>query len=76
MFTEDYYVANKLGKGFIGTNNVDTNSRICMASAVVAYTMFGDTLGLTLTYYIAAVLAFIAIPFAMILNRTMKERSV
>jgi len=37
MLTEDYYVANKLGKGFLGTNNVDTNSRTCMASAVVAY---------------------------------------
>ncbi|WP_456383703.1 molybdopterin oxidoreductase family protein [Hydrogenimonas sp.] len=37
MGTEDYYVANKLGKGFVGTNNVDTNSRTCMASAVVAY---------------------------------------
>lgn len=37
MLTEDYYVANKLAKGFIGTNNVDTNSRTCMASAVVAY---------------------------------------
>ncbi|MBD3801543.1 MAG: molybdopterin-dependent oxidoreductase, partial [Campylobacterales bacterium] len=35
MLTEDYYVANKLGKGFLGTNNVDTNSRTCMASAVV-----------------------------------------
>jgi ferredoxin-nitrate reductase len=37
MLTEDYYIANKLAKGFIGTNNVDTNSRTCMASAVVAY---------------------------------------
>ena len=37
MLTEDYYVANKLGKGFIGTSNVDTNSRTCMSSAVVAY---------------------------------------
>ncbi|PNV83150.1 MAG: nitrate reductase [Sulfurimonas sp.] len=37
MLTEDYYVANKLGKGFIGTNNVDTNSRTCMSSAVVGY---------------------------------------
>ena len=36
LLTEDYYVANKLAKGFIGTNNVDTNSRTCMASAVVA----------------------------------------
>jgi ferredoxin-nitrate reductase len=38
LLTEDYYIANKLGKGFIGTNNVDTNSRTCMASAVTAYT--------------------------------------
>lgn len=37
MLTEDYYVANKLAKGFIGTANVDTNSRLCMASAVVGY---------------------------------------
>jgi ferredoxin-nitrate reductase len=37
LLTEDYYVANKLGKGFIGTNNVDTNSRTCMASAVVGF---------------------------------------
>lgn len=37
LLTEDYYVANKLMKGFIGSNNVDTNSRTCMSSAVVAY---------------------------------------
>jgi len=37
LLTEDYYIANKLAKGFIGTNNVDTNSRTCMSSAVVAY---------------------------------------
>ncbi|MDZ7923135.1 MAG: molybdopterin-dependent oxidoreductase [Marinagarivorans sp.] len=37
LLTEDYYVANKLIKGFIGTANVDTNSRLCMASAVVAH---------------------------------------
>ncbi len=37
LLTEDYYIANKLAKGFIGTNNIDTNSRTCMASAVVAY---------------------------------------
>ncbi|MCW8839022.1 MAG: molybdopterin oxidoreductase family protein [Thiovulaceae bacterium] len=37
LLTEDYYVANKLGKGFIGTNNVDTNSRTCMSSAIVGY---------------------------------------
>ncbi|RDL46007.1 nitrate reductase [Marinomonas piezotolerans] len=37
ILTEDYYVANKLAKGYIGTANVDTNSRLCMASAVVGY---------------------------------------
>ena len=37
LLTEDYYIANKLGKGFLKTNNVDTNSRTCMSSAVVAY---------------------------------------
>ncbi len=43
LLTEDYYVANKLVKGFLGTNNVDTNSRLCMASASVAYEMaFGS----------------------------------
>ncbi|MEO0900574.1 MAG: molybdopterin-dependent oxidoreductase, partial [Bacteroidota bacterium] len=35
--TEEYYLANKLTKGFIGTNNIDTNSRLCMSSAVVGY---------------------------------------
>lgn len=35
--TEEYYVANKLAKGFIGTNNIDTNSRLCMSSAVAGY---------------------------------------
>ncbi len=37
LLTEDYYVFNKLAKGLIGTNNVDTNSRLCMSSAVTAY---------------------------------------
>ncbi len=37
LLTEDYYIANKLMKGFIGTANVDTNSRLCMASATVAH---------------------------------------
>lgn len=41
--TEEYYVANKLVKGFIGTNNIDTNSRLCMSSAVAAYAkMLGE----------------------------------
>ena len=35
--TEEYYVLNKLVKGFIGCNNIDTNSRLCMSSAVVGY---------------------------------------
>jgi assimilatory nitrate reductase catalytic subunit len=34
LLTEDYYVANKLCKGFLGTANIDTNSRLCMASSV------------------------------------------
>ncbi|MDQ3632644.1 MAG: molybdopterin-dependent oxidoreductase, partial [Actinomycetota bacterium] len=38
MTTEDYYVASKLAKGFLGTNNVDSNSRLCMSSAVAGYT--------------------------------------
>ncbi|MEM6159541.1 nitrate reductase [Erwinia sp. P6884] len=37
LLTEDYYVANKLMKGFLGVANIDTNSRLCMASAVVGY---------------------------------------
>ena len=37
LLTEDYYIANKLIKGFMGTANIDTNSRLCMASAVVGY---------------------------------------
>jgi len=37
LLTEDYYVFNKLSKGLIGTNNIDTNSRLCMSSAVAGY---------------------------------------
>ena len=37
LLTEDYYVANKLMKGFIGTGNIDTNSRLCMASSVAGH---------------------------------------
>lgn len=37
LLTEDYYVANKLMKGYIGSANIDTNSRLCMSSAVTAY---------------------------------------
>ena len=47
LLTEDYYVANKLMKGFIGSANIDTNSRLCMASAVAGHKRaFGsDTVG-------------------------------
>jgi assimilatory nitrate reductase catalytic subunit len=38
LLTEDYYAFNKLAKGLIGTANVDTNSRLCMSSAVAGYT--------------------------------------
>ena len=45
LLTEDYYVANKLMKGFIGSGNIDTNSRLCMASAVAAHhRAFGEDL--------------------------------
>lgn len=37
LLTEDYYVANKLMKGFIGSANIDTNSRLCMSTAVAAH---------------------------------------
>jgi assimilatory nitrate reductase catalytic subunit len=37
LLTEDYYVANKLMKGFIGAANIDTNSRLCMSSAVAGH---------------------------------------
>ena len=45
LLTEDYYVANKLMKGFIGGANIDTNSRLCMASAVAGHKRaFGEDL--------------------------------
>src|SRR5262249_19886787 len=37
LLTEDYYVANKLMKGFLGSANIDTNSRLCMASSVAGH---------------------------------------
>jgi assimilatory nitrate reductase catalytic subunit len=37
LLTEDYYVANKLMKGYVGSANIDTNSRLCMASAVAGH---------------------------------------
>src|SRR5690606_4677205 len=37
LLTEDYYVANKFTKGFIGSANIDTNSRLCMSSAVAGH---------------------------------------
>ncbi|KXX72234.1 nitrate reductase [Flammeovirga sp. SJP92] len=47
--TEEYYLANKLTKGFFQTNNIDTNSRLCMSSAVVGYvkTLGEDTVPIT-----------------------------
>jgi len=45
LLTEDYYVANKLMKGYIGSANIDTNSRLCMSSAVAAHKRaFGEDL--------------------------------
>src|SRR5579864_2031434 len=43
FLTEDYYVANKLMKGFIGSGNIDTNSRLCMSSSVAGHVRaFGE----------------------------------
>jgi len=43
FLTEDYYVANKLMKGFIGSSNIDTNSRLCMSSSVAGHVRaFGE----------------------------------
>jgi assimilatory nitrate reductase catalytic subunit len=43
FLTEDYYAANKLMKGFIGSGNIDTNSRLCMASSVAGHVRtFGE----------------------------------
>lgn len=43
LLTEDYYVANKLMKGFVGSANIDTNSRLCMSSAVAGHNRaFGE----------------------------------
>ena len=45
MLTEDYYVVNKFVKGYLGTANIDTNSRLCMSSAVAAHKRaFGEDL--------------------------------
>ncbi|MBL6454095.1 molybdopterin-dependent oxidoreductase [Belnapia sp. T6] len=45
LLTEDYYAANKLAKGFLGTGNIDSNSRLCMASAVAGHRRaFGEDL--------------------------------
>ncbi|MYM69886.1 molybdopterin-dependent oxidoreductase [Pseudoduganella sp. FT55W] len=45
LLTEDYYVANKLMKGYVGSANIDTNSRLCMSSAVAGYKRaFGEDL--------------------------------
>ena len=45
ILTEDYYIANKLMKGFIGSANIDTNSRLCMSSAVAGHKRaFGEDL--------------------------------
>ena len=45
LLTEDYFAANKLAKGFLGTGNIDSNSRLCMASAVAGHKRaFGEDL--------------------------------
>ena len=62
LMTEDYYVFNKLAKGLIGTNNVDTNSRLCMSSAVAGYkqTLGADAPPCSYADILAAKVIFIA----------------
>jgi len=62
LMTEDYYVFNKLAKGLIGTNNVDTNSRLCMSSAVAGYkqTLGADAPPCSYEDILSAKLIFIA----------------
>ncbi len=50
LLTEDYYAANKLMKGFVGSANIDTNSRLCMASAVAAHSRAFDEDIVPVTY--------------------------
>ncbi|OIQ25571.1 molybdopterin oxidoreductase family protein [uncultured Vibrio sp.] len=50
LLTEDYYVANKLMKGFIGSSNIDSNSRLCMASSVVGHKRAFGTDTVPVTY--------------------------
>ena len=50
LLTEDIYVANKFVKGFLRTNNIDANSRLCMATAVTAYKMAFGSDGPPCTY--------------------------
>ncbi|RLJ70460.1 ferredoxin-nitrate reductase [Hydrogenivirga caldilitoris] len=50
LLTEDIYVANKFVKGFLKTNNIDANSRLCMASAVTAYKLAFGSDGVPCTY--------------------------
>ncbi|CAN5910424.1 nitrate reductase [soil metagenome] len=50
LLTEDYYVVNKMAKGYLGTNNLDSNSRLCMTSAVSGYKGAFGTDGPPTTY--------------------------
>ncbi|NPA32970.1 MAG: nitrate reductase [Aquificae bacterium] len=50
LLTEESYVINKFVKGFLGVNNIDANSRLCMASAVVAYKLAFGSDGPPCTY--------------------------
>ena len=56
LLTEDYYVANKLMKGFLGSANVDTNSRLCMASSAVAVRRGSTTISLAPRSDLAAIM--------------------
>jgi len=81
LTTEDSYVINKFAKGFLKTNNIDANSRLCMASAVVAYKKAFGSDGVPCTYEDledADVFLFIgsnaAVAHPVLFNRIQKSR--
>jgi len=81
LTTEDSYVINKFAKGFLKTNNIDANSRLCMASAVVAYKKAFGSDGVPCTYEDvddADVFLFIgsnaAVAHPVLFNRIQKNR--
>lgn len=86
LFTEESYLINKFVKGFLGTNNIDANSRLCMASAVSGYKLVFGSDGPPGSYsdiddadgflFVGSNAAWThPVPFRKVLNRSREERS-